>query len=391
MGKAAAETPINRATLMSNWVLHDRLQGGMLSLPCQKGDLGDKGQMGTSGFAGPKGDRGFKGEKGDRGTMGPPGAQGPQGETGTCPAICESPPGQKGEQGQPGPPGARGLPGVKGSEGSKGGMGDKGDRGRPGSPGVNGEKGDRGDQGVCTCTDGADGIDGAKGERGSKGDKGDTGTQGIQGSTGPKGNTGNMGLMGVPGPCSPAIQSAFSASLEESFPKPDFPIAFTRIHTNQQMHFQSPGIYTAPVNGTYIFSFSLAVREKPIKVGLFLNFIPVVKVTEANTPSTTSQSVVLHLKMGDRIWMQVKDSLTNGMYQGVEYTSTFSGYLLYPDTCDLVSGRNLPVHGTPGTPEDSHYSWEMKLCGLSNGVSRYSISCSMACSQDVDHAEKIPK
>uniref|UniRef100_A0AAQ5ZID6 C1q domain-containing protein n=1 Tax=Amphiprion ocellaris TaxID=80972 RepID=A0AAQ5ZID6_AMPOC len=248
------------------------------------------------------------GEKGDQGAMGAPGAEGPQGETG--------------EQGMTGPAGARGLPGMKGSEGPKGMKGDKGDLGRPGEPGMNGQKGEEGEQGMC--------------------------------------NQGDMGIMGPRGPCSPAIQSAFSASINQSFPIHDWPISFPRVLTNKQGHFNPlMGIYTAPVNGTYIFCFHLAVAKKPLKVGLFHNFYPKVKVTEGTYPTTTSHKIVLHLALGDEVWMQVKNSDTNGMYTDTENTSTFSGFLLYPDSCEFPRSRSPIVpHPTRGT-----YSW-----GNSEGI-----------------------
>ncbi|XP_027876029.1 inner ear-specific collagen [Xiphophorus couchianus] len=320
----------------------------------QKGDSGEKGQSGPAGFTGTKGDRGFKGEKGDQGLSGPPGAQGPQGEMGTCPASCESAPGAPGLPGLPGPVGARGLPGVQGIVGATGVKGDKGDTGVAGNPGVNGQKGDHGEQGICDCKNGTDGTNGAPGEKGSKGDKGDAGSQGIQGSTGLKGDQGNMGVMGPPGPCSPAIQSAFSACINQSFPAANWPVAFPDILTNEQRHFDpSMGIYTAPINGTYVFSFHLATNQKPLKVGLFRNFYPVARVTEASSQTTASHTVVLHLSRGDQVWMQVKDSLTNGMFTDSESKSTFSGFLLHPDSCDMPMGRDFSP-----PPPSGGFSWD---------------------------------
>ncbi|XP_071347679.1 inner ear-specific collagen-like [Trachinotus anak] len=322
----------------------------------QKGDLGEKGQIGPVGFTGTKGERGLKGEKGDRGLMGPPGELGPQGETGTCPASCESIQGPPGIQGPSGPAGARGLPGVEGTMGPKGVKGDKGELGTPGVPGMNGEKGDQGEQGVCECTDGMDGTDGRPGEKGAKGDKGDTGAQGVQGSTGPKGDMGIMGLIGPPGPCSPAIQSAFSACVNESFPIQDWPIPFPHVLTNQQGHFNPlTGIYTAPVNGTYVFSFNLAVAFRTLKVGLFLNLYPLVRTTEGTDQATASQTIVLHLTTGDQVWLQVKNAVTNGIYTDSESSSTFSGYLLYPDSCEIPLGRH---HLSLRFYKDGDFGWD---------------------------------
>uniref|UniRef100_A0A3B3TYZ6 C1q domain-containing protein n=1 Tax=Poecilia latipinna TaxID=48699 RepID=A0A3B3TYZ6_9TELE len=231
-----------------------------------------------------------------------------------------------------------GSPGRDGHLPPTGVKGDKGDTGVAGQPGANGQKGDQGEQGICECTDGADGANGAPGEKGSKGDKGDSGAQGIQGPIGLKGAQGNMGLMGPPGPCSPAIQSAFSACINQSFPAANWPVPFPDILTNEQRHFDpNMGMYTAPVNGTYVFSFHLATNQKPLKVGLFRNFYPVARVTEASSLATASHTVVLHLSSRDQVWLQVKDSLTNGMFTDSESKSTFSGYLLYPDSYTKVS------------------------------------------------------
>lgn len=286
--------------------------------------------------------------------VGPAGAQGPQGETGTCPASCESVPGPSGVQGAPGPAGSRGLPGVQGPMGPKGFKGDKGDLGRPGDPGMNGQKGDQGEQGVCECTDG---NDGEQGQKGDKGDSGDSGAEGAQGVQGPMGLKGNMGPMGPPGPCSPAIQSAFSARINESFPVKNLPVPFPNVLSNQQGHFNPiKGIYTAPVNGTYVFSFHLAVAKKTLKVGLYVNYYPMVRATEGTDMSTTSQTIILHLNMGDRVWMQVKDDTTNGMYTDNESSCTFSGYLHHPDSCEMPVIRHYHLM----TPKDhvETYSWD---------------------------------
>ncbi|XP_068196978.1 complement C1q and tumor necrosis factor-related protein 9-like [Antennarius striatus] len=328
----------------------------------QKGDLGDKGQTGKSGYIGAKGGRGYKGEKGDRGMLGFAGVPGPQGEAGTCPASCDNAHGPPGPKGPPGTPGARGLPGIPGKMGPEGYMGDKGDMGLTGDPGMMGKKGDQGEQGLCECTNGEHGTDGAKGEQGVKGDKGGTGENGPGGALGPKGDKGNMGHIGLPGPCSPAIQSAFSACIVEPFPAPNYPVAFPKVITNMQGHFNPDlGMYTAPVNGTYSLAFHLAVSSKVLKVGMFLNFRPVVINTETTHQATSSQTVILHLYRGDRVWLQVKDTTTNGMYTDSESASTFSGYLLYPDTCDLPERRTFLVSFDPSSTDSSEtetFEWK---------------------------------
>uniref|UniRef100_A0A8P4KKG0 C1q domain-containing protein n=1 Tax=Dicentrarchus labrax TaxID=13489 RepID=A0A8P4KKG0_DICLA len=209
--------------------------------------------------------------------------------------------------------GSRGLPGIPGLLGPKGEKGDTGDLGQPGVPGSAGQKGE---------------PDGAAGNNGDKGNKGDEGQMGIAGQGGPKGDKGDMGLMGM---------MAFAAGLESSYPPPQAPVVFSQVLYNIQGSYDpSTGIYTAPVNGTYILSYHITVHERVLKVGLFHNFRPVIKTTETKLLGTTSHSVVLHLARGHRVWIQVKDQVTNGMFAGIESSSTFSGYLLHPDNCDMT-------------------------------------------------------
>lgn len=153
----------------------------------------------------------------------------------------------------------------------------------------------------------------------------------------------------------PSIQSAFAAGLTSSYPPPNAPVVFSQVLYNIQGSYDpSMGIYTAPVNGTYVFSYHLTVHERVLKVGLFHNFLPVVKTTDPKVLGTTSQSVVLHMFQWDRVWIQVKDSVTNGMYTGSESSSTFSGFLLYPDRCDVPTFRGPMI---PVIPPVGDYTW----------------------------------
>lgn len=284
------------------------------------------------------------------------GVNGLQGEGGTCPASCQIALGLPGLQGPPGTVGARGLPGVQGLTGPEGVEGDQGAEGEPGFLGKKGQKGPHGDQGQCECSEGAQGKDGAAGEKGAEGDTGAAGAHGLQGFTGLNGEKGEQGLAGPRGLCSLTMQSAFSACLKESFPAQNQPVPFPHVLTNRQGHFAPlQGIYTAPVNGTYVFTFHLAVATRTLKVGLFRNFYPVAKVTEGADKSTCGYSLTLKLHQGDRVWLQVKDQLTNGIYTDRENSATFSGYLLRPESCQGRSMRNL----LPILPLPQHtYSWD---------------------------------
>uniref|UniRef100_A0A3P8TWK0 C1q domain-containing protein n=1 Tax=Amphiprion percula TaxID=161767 RepID=A0A3P8TWK0_AMPPE len=225
-------------------------------------------------------------EKGMQGFEGRQGDPGPKGDDGICPTDCKGIMGPPGEPGLPGPVAARGLKGAKGMEGDKGMKGDMGDTGPPGTPGSMGLKGDLGPKGDCNCTDG----------------------------------------------------SAFSVALTSNFPPPDTPVVFSYVHYNYQRHYnEMTGIYTAPINGTYVFSYHLTIYDRILKVGIFHNYYPVVKTTGTSMLGTVSHTVILHLARGDMVWLQVKDLLTNGMYAGYEASSTFSGYLLHPDHKNMLN------------------------------------------------------
>lgn len=280
---------------------------------------------------------------------------GPKGDDGACPEACESSLGPPGSPGLPGPSGPRGLPGSLGLSGPKGDKGDMGDMGFPGAPGSVGKQGEPGPQGECNCTDGMHGSPGQKGEKGDKGEEGVPGPPGVMGEPGDQGVEGPMGMMGPPGPCMPSIQSAFAAGLASSYPLPNAPVVFTNVLYNVQGSYDpTSGLYTAPINGTYVLSYHLTVHERVLKVGLFHNFTPVVKTTDPKVLGTTSHSLVLHLARGDRVWIQVKDEVTNGMYAGPEASSTFSGFLLHPDTCDMALLR-API--PPITVPADGYNW----------------------------------
>ncbi|KAJ3591056.1 hypothetical protein NHX12_009003 [Muraenolepis orangiensis] len=323
---------------------------GLQGLKGQKGDGGPKGDLGPEGPLGPKGQGGYKGEKGVAGVEGSSGDVGTKGEEGVCPESCEAVEGPPGRPGLPGSAGPRGLPGPTELAGAGGPKGDPGTLGPTGSAGSPGPQGEAGPEGDCSCEDGGTGPPGMTGVSGMEGP---AGSKGEVGGDGTKGDMGDAGMMGAPGPCMPAIQSSFSMGLKASFPPPNMPVSFSQVLSNLQGHYGAlTGIYTAPVNGTYVFSYTLAVYGRMLKVGLFHNYLPVVKTTQQHL-GLASQQLVLQLARGDEVWLQVKDELSNGMFTSHETSSTFSGFLLHPDSCYMAELRQtIPAAATGGT-----YSW----------------------------------
>ncbi|XP_067850874.1 complement C1q and tumor necrosis factor-related protein 9-like [Heptranchias perlo] len=318
---------------------------GYRGIKGQKGARGPRGMMGLKGNQGRRGFRGLRGRRGNTGANGRPGLKGSMGFPGQCPADCNTKNGNKGQKGDTGfrgPKGDMGEPGMVGQPGSKG---EPGSNGLKGEQGVKGPKGGKGEQGICDCVDGAKGERGNVGPEGPQGAKGDVGPmakQGEQGVKGDKGKQGNEGEVGPPGPCVPTIQSAFSAgrSAEDGLPSPYVPIPFNVVFYNIQGHFKpAVGVYIAPTNGTYMFSYHLSILESPVKMGLFRNRQLIIRTANKVTQDQASQTVILHLDAGDKIWLQVKDSNFNGMYADQDTDSTFSGFLLYPDSCHPVTSR----------------------------------------------------
>ncbi|XP_072111781.1 uncharacterized protein [Mobula birostris] len=331
-----------------------RGSNGFRGIKGQKGARGPRGMMGLKGIRGRRGFQGRRGLRGNPGTNGLPGPKGNAGVPGQCPADCHSMKGDKGQKGETGFRGQKGDVGEIGLIGQPGLKGEPGSTGLKGDKGVEGVKGNQGNPGICDCEDGEKGERGNLGPIGPRGDKGDQGPMGEKGDTGEKGVKGEQGKEGEegpPGPCGPTIQSAFSAgrSAEDGLPNPFFPIPFTVIFYNNQGHFNpGVGVYIAPVNGTYVFSYHLSILTNPVKLGLFKNRKLIIKTANRVTQDQASQTVIIHLVAGDKIWLQVKDSSFNGMHADQDTDSTFSGFLLYPDSCYPLISRGA----SPGIFED---------------------------------------
>ncbi|XP_049736700.1 adiponectin isoform X2 [Elephas maximus indicus] len=203
--------------------------------------------------------------------------------------------------------------------------------GIPGHPGHNG-------------TPGRDGRDGTPGEKGEKGDpgligpKGDTGETGVTGVEGPRGFPGTPGRKGEPGEAAYSYRSAFSVGLEAQVTVPNVPIRFTKIFYNQQNHYDgSTGKFHCNIPGVYFFSYHITVYMKDVKVSLFKKDKAVLFTYDQYQEKNVDQasgSVLLHLEVGDQVWLQVfaDGEQNNGLYADNVNDSTFMGFLLYHDT-----------------------------------------------------------
>ncbi|KAM3860709.1 complement C1q and tumor necrosis factor-related protein 9A [Diretmus argenteus] len=282
-----------------------------------RGDKGDHGEVGASGPAGKDGLKGDKGDVGMTGTLGPKGKRGDNGERG--------PPGKMGPQGVQGPVGIKGNKGELGLPGPHGPKGDVGPHGPEGPKGEIGLRGDRGIQGPI----GPLGRPGPKGEIGAPGHKGSIGyrgERGARGETGEKGQKGETFL--IP-------KSAFSVGLTEQtkLPAANVPIRFDKIIYNQQSHYDpQTGRFTCATAGAYYFTYHITVFSRNVKVALVKNGARVIHTMD-NYQSSEDQAAggtVLHLEVGDKVWLQVVGGeLFNGLFADEDDDTTFSGFLIF--------------------------------------------------------------
>ncbi|KAM4533498.1 complement C1q and tumor necrosis factor-related protein 9A [Odontesthes bonariensis] len=281
---------------------------------------GDKGDQGEVGPAGPAGIDGHKGDKGEPGAIGPTGPKGKRGDNGD-----QGLPGKMGPQGVQGP---TGLKGNKGELGLPGPQGPKGDFGPPGPEGSKGEIGLRGDRGI-QGPQGPPGKPGPKGEIGVPGHKGNIGYRGDRGARGERGDKGEKGD-------TPVIpKSAFCVGLtaQTKLPAANAPIRFDKIIYNGQNHYSpQTGRFTSSVAGAYFFNYHITVFSRNVKVALMKNGAKIIHTTD-NYQSSEDQAAggaVLHLEVGDKVWLQVAGGeLFNGLFADEDDDTTFCGFIIF--------------------------------------------------------------
>ncbi|KAK7945664.1 hypothetical protein WMY93_001392 [Mugilogobius chulae] len=293
---------VNLHTFIKLFLLHKFVPH--LILFCLVGIPGEKGEAGLTGLPGPEGlpganglngdigDPGPKGEKGERGTIGLKGDPGERGDPG-----LNGTKGLTGQDGPMGPPGLTGAKGLKGDQGPKGEclLGDKGPKGDVGAPGPPGARGEVG-------------LNGTEGLKGDKGDPGPPGPKGDVGARGPPGSPGGRGMPGLRGRGESKVVGLFPS---RSFPPPGLPVKFDKVFYNGRATGTQPSAsLMSPTLGS-TFSHTTLQSE----TDLF----------ELPWWSTLSQ--------GDQVWLETLRDW-NGVYSSSEDDSTFSGFLLYPDSKD---------------------------------------------------------
>ncbi|XP_069374342.1 cerebellin 11 [Paralichthys olivaceus] len=135
-----------------------------------------------------------------------------------------------------------------------------------------------------------------------------------------------------------APQIAFSVSLSNSGeiyrgPCTDKSLIFKRVFSNSgDAYDQNTGIFTAPVDGFYFFSFSTYGYNTNV-MGAILMKNGILQISTYESPTadgsdSSSNAVVLRLAAGDKVHMELWD---NGrVFDNLNGHTTFSGFLLFP-------------------------------------------------------------
>ncbi|XP_057563614.1 complement C1q and tumor necrosis factor-related protein 9 isoform X2 [Hippopotamus amphibius kiboko] len=287
---------------------------------CRQGHPGVPGNPGHNGLPGRDGRDGSKGDKGDAGADGDVEAKGVKGDQGS-----RGPPGKHGPKGLVGPMGEKGLRGETGPQGLKGEKGDVGPVGPEGPKGSTGSSGPTGSPGPL----GPVGKPGPKGDAGPLGPQGEPGVRGLRGWKGDRGEKGKIGE-------TPALpKSAFTVGLTvlSKFPPSDAPVKFDRILYNEFGHYDvATGKFTCHVAGVYYFTYHITVFSRNVQVSLVKNGVKVLHTKDGymSSEDQASGGIVLQLKLGDEVWLQVTGGERfNGLFADEDDDTTFTGFLLF--------------------------------------------------------------
>ncbi|XP_036438554.1 complement C1q-like protein 3 [Colossoma macropomum] len=154
------------------------------------------------------------------------------------------------------------------------------------------------------------------------------------GAPGPAGPPGKAGPPGPPGPKGEGSISrggvAFYATLKEDFSK-DEVLKFSNVITNLGGRYDSStGTFTCRSAGVYHFSYHLVKTGVSLRADLVLNdrVVAGAVAVDALHTDTASNSAVLQLRAGDRVYVRLNKS-DSTLKDTQNLFSTFSGYLLY--------------------------------------------------------------
>ncbi|KAI1892233.1 hypothetical protein AGOR_G00131250 [Albula goreensis] len=180
------------------------------------------------------------------------------------------------------------------------------------------------------------------GKQRKSGFRGPPGLPGPPGPPGPVGEPGKPGPQGPPGPgpggyvpsfYSPKI--AFYAGLRKQHEGTEV-LKFDDVVTNVGNYYEpTTGKFTCPLPGIYYFTYHVLMRGgdgtsmwADLKKNGQVRASAIAQDADQNY-DYAANSVILHLDVGDEVWVQLDGGKVHG--GNTNKYSTFSGFLIYPD------------------------------------------------------------
>ncbi|KAK3525366.1 hypothetical protein QTP86_031257, partial [Hemibagrus guttatus] len=183
-------------------------------------------------------------------------------------------------------------------------------------------------------------LKGDKGEKGEKGTPGKPGLEGPPGAPGPEGPKGSKGQVGAPGAPCQSEHSAFSVGRRKALHSTDSyqALLFDTIFINSPGHFDMfSGRFRCSVPGIYFFNVNVHTwnfKETYVHIMQNEEERTLVYTQPGERSIMQSQSVLLHLQLGDQVWVRLyKSERENAVYSDdVDIYITFSGYIVTSNT-----------------------------------------------------------
>ncbi|KAJ3594122.1 hypothetical protein NHX12_006454 [Muraenolepis orangiensis] len=154
------------------------------------------------------------------------------------------------------------------------------------------------------------------------------------------------------------LRSAFSVARTSSMEGgPKMTVTFDAVYVNIGGDFEAKaGLFRCRIPGAYFFSFTVGkFPRKDLSVMLMKNRNEVQAIVyEENSGEerkVQSQSVMLQLDFGDTIWLRLHGDPRYALYSNTGHYTTFSGYLVYPDTYDYQAQQHR--HNSPYAPRQA--------------------------------------